>query len=58
MHKLAGDITATLAGISAAMTHAVPDAIALAVLICSLVWWGFRFYEKFTGKTIGKKPCQ
>ena len=56
MHKLFGDIAATLAGLST-LANILPTMLSLGVLACTLVWWGFRFFEKFTGKVIGKKPC-
>lgn len=55
VHKLFGDVTATLAGTASLLT--LPSILSVLVCLCALTWWGFRFYEKFTGKTIGKKPA-
>lgn len=55
VHKFLGDLTATVAGSFSLL--GLPSILSILVCLCALTWWGFRFYEKFTGKTIGKKPA-
>jgi hypothetical protein len=48
------DILATTA---IAVMHFLPTILSFAIVVATSVWWAMRFYEKFTGKVIGKKPA-